>query len=334
LENKAKGKVQKQICRVVLDHFEEQYTAELGKAWSSVRDVLTSPPCWQHALLLNRFSQCLELERSLKDQGYQPAFQGAFPPSFPAALKCYTRRSPGRFPAQKHRAGQLKDYYLLNAASLLPVLALGVKDGEEVLDLCAAPGGKAVAVLQCANPGRLHCNEYDDLRARWLEQTIESFIPEPLINLITISKLDGRVIGDLKPDLYDKVLVDAPCSNDRSWLFSSDTHQAALRLMHRKELSHVQLQLLRSAVKALRPGGSLVYSTCTLSKAENSDVLNLLLSSCREVIPVDITEMAQAVSQDFTFLGGMQRHELLVLPQEGRAWGPMYVAKLKKIQSP
>ncbi|NXG13205.1 NSUN3 protein, partial [Grallaria varia] len=320
----APGRPRRRLCRVVLDHFEKQYTAELGAAWGGVRDVLTNPWCWQHALLLNRFSPCAELEESLGGHGYHPAFRGA-------PFGCYIRGSPGRFPAQRHRAGRLKAYYLLNAASLLPVLALGVKDGHDVLDLCAAPGGKSLAILQCAWPGRLHCNEYDDLRSRWLEQTIESFIPEPLINSIMVSKLDGRHIGDLKPELYDKVLVDAPCSNDRSWLFSSDVHQATLRLMHRKELSRLQFQLLRSAIKALRPGGSLVYSTCTLSKAENSDVINLLLSSCSDVIPVDISEMAKAVSQEFSFLGGLQRHELLVLPEKGRAWGPMYVAKLKKI---
>ncbi|NXM78988.1 NSUN3 protein, partial [Serilophus lunatus] len=330
LENKTKGKLPKQVCQVVLDHFEKQYTAELGDTWRSVRDVLTSPSCWQYAILLNKFSHCTELKNSLHVEGYHPAFQGGLP-YLPAAFKCYIRRTPGRFPAQKHQAGKLKEYYLLNAASLLPVLALEVKDGEDVLDLCAAPGGKSVALLQCAYPGRFHCNEYDDLRSRWLEQTIESFIPDPLVNLIMFSKLDGRQIGDLKPELYDKVLVDAPCSNDRSWLFSSDTHQATLRLIQRKKLSCLQFQLLRSAMKALRPGGSLVYSTCTLSKAENSDVINLILSSCSNVMPVDISEMAKGVSQEFTFLGGMQQHELLVLPEKGRAWGPMYVAKLKKM---
>lgn len=115
--------------------------------------MLTSPWCWQHALLLNRFSQSPGLESSLAEQGYQPAFPAALP-YFPAAFRCYSRPAPGRFPAQKHQPGRLKDYYLLNAASLLPVLALEVQDGEDVLDLCAAPGGKSVAILQCACPGK------------------------------------------------------------------------------------------------------------------------------------------------------------------------------------
>ncbi|XP_050569224.1 tRNA (cytosine(34)-C(5))-methyltransferase, mitochondrial isoform X3 [Cygnus atratus] len=282
VENKIKGKLEKQICQVVLDHFEKQYTVELGDKWTSVRDVLTCPSCWQYAILLNKFSQSAELENTLRVKGYHLAFRGTLP-YLPRSLKCYISRTPRRFPAQKHQTGQF------------------------------------------------HCNEYDDLRSRWLKQTMESFIPDPLVNLITVSKLDGRQIGDFKPELYDKVLVDAPCSNDRSWLFSSDTQQAKLRLIQRKELSSLQFQLLRSAIKALRPGGSLVYSTCTLSKAENSDVINLILKSCANVMPVDISEMAKAVSQEFTFLCDTQQHELLVLPEEGKAWGPMYVAKLKKI---
>ncbi|NXC66105.1 NSUN3 protein, partial [Anhinga anhinga] len=330
LENKTKGKLQKQICQVVLDHFEKQYAAELGDTWASVRDVLTRPLCWQYAVLLNKFSQSAELENTLHVKGYHPAFQGPLP-YLPTSLKCYIRRTPGRFPAQKHQAGKLKEYYLLNAASLLPVLALEVKDGEDVLDLCAAPGGKSVAALQCACPGNVS-------RCCW--KLIPGSVPGLCQLCLKLSRLFGTQHSESEYLycelsylllLIVQVLVDAPCSNDRSWLFSSDIQQATLRLIQRKALSSLQFQLLRSAIKALRPGGSLVYSTCTLSKAENSDVINLILDSCSNVTPVDISEMAKAVSQEFTFLRGMQQHELLVLPEKGRAWGPMYVAKLKKM---
>nr|XP_006116906.1 tRNA (cytosine(34)-C(5))-methyltransferase, mitochondrial [Pelodiscus sinensis] len=326
----SEGKHQKQICQVVLDHFEKQYMKELGEAWSTVRDVLTSPLCWQYAVLLNKFSYSSELENTLHLKGYHSLFRETLP-YIPRSLKCYINRTPERFPAQKHQIGKLKEYYLLNAASLLSVLALEIKNGERVLDMCAAPGGKSIAMLQCAWPGHFHCNEYDSLRSRWLKQTLESFIPEPLVNFITLSELDGRQIGDLHSELYDKVLLDAPCSNDRSWLFCSDIQQATLRLIQRKELSVVQVQLLRSAIKALCPGGSVVYSTCTLSKAENSDVISHILNSCSNVLPVDISELASVVSDEFSLLAGVQPHEILVLPSRGRAWGPMYVAKLKKM---
>lgn len=79
-----------------------------------------------------------------------------------SSLQCYIHPQPVRFPSQPHRPGQLKQYYLLNAASLLPVLALRVRDGERILDLCSAPGGKALAIMQSATPG-MQCAQKKEL---------------------------------------------------------------------------------------------------------------------------------------------------------------------------
>nr|XP_033799559.1 tRNA (cytosine(34)-C(5))-methyltransferase, mitochondrial [Geotrypetes seraphini]XP_033799560.1 tRNA (cytosine(34)-C(5))-methyltransferase, mitochondrial [Geotrypetes seraphini] len=319
------GKLQKQICQFVLAHFERNYGKELGEAWVTVREVLTSSQYWQYAVLLNRFSSQSELEKDLLLKGYRRLFEHKL-----SSLKCYISDAAGRFPNQRHKFGKLKDYYLLNAASLLPVLALDAKDGDYILDLCAAPGGKSIAVLQCAYPGQLYCNEQDRVRSRWLQQTLESFIPDHLMNSVTTLELDGRQFGQLRPGMFDKVLVDAPCSNDRSWLFNSNIQQATLRISQRSELPSLQIQLLRSAIETLRPGGSLVYSTCTLSGAENDNVVARILDCCGNVQAEDLSNLAAAVSQDFTLAAGIQ-HGLLVLPDKGKAWGPMYVAKLKKI---
>lgn len=118
------------------------------------RDILTSPSCWQYAVLLNRFNHSSELEKDLFLKGYHTLFQGSLP-YYPKSLKCYLSRTPNRLPSERHQVGNLKRYYLLNAASLLPVLALELRDGEKVLDMCAAPGGKSIALLQCAYPGIL-----------------------------------------------------------------------------------------------------------------------------------------------------------------------------------
>ncbi|XP_041578371.1 tRNA (cytosine(34)-C(5))-methyltransferase, mitochondrial [Vulpes lagopus] len=329
LKAKSERKLAKQICKVVLDHFEKQYSKELGDAWNTVRDVLISPACWQYAVLLNRFNYSFELEKNLHLKGYHTLSHGSLP-YHPKSMQCYLSRTPDRMPSERHQIGNLKKYYLLNAASLLPVLALELRDGEKVLDLCAAPGGKSVALLQCADPGYLHCNEYNGLRFRWLKQTLESFIPQPLVDVIKVSELDGRDLGDAQPGTFDKVLVDAPCSNDRSWLFSSDSQKAACRISQRRNLPVLQIELLRSAIKALRPGGLLVYSTCTLSKAENQDVISEILNSYSNIIPVDIKEMGRTCSRDFTFAPTGQECGLLVIPDKGKPWGPMYIAKLKK----
>ncbi|KAM8975983.1 tRNA (cytosine(34)-C(5))-methyltransferase, mitochondrial [Pelodytes ibericus] len=323
------GRLQKQSCQLVLDYFEKIYSKELGHAWARVRETLTSPEIWQYAVLLNNFASPWLLEKHLYIKGYHPLFPERSSVR-PDTLKCYIKESPGKFPSQRHQAGRLKEYYMLNASSMLPVVALDVQDGDKVLDMCAAPGGKSIALLQCALPGLLHCNEPDSHRSRWLKQTLESFVPKIHMNIISNIELDGRLIGNNCSQLYDKVLVDAPCSNDRSWLFSSDVEQATKRISQRKTLPVIQTELLRSAIHALRPGGSLVYSTCTLSRAENSDVISNILNSCSNVISVDLSNLANTLSCEFTFAAGVP-HGLLVLPDFGKSWGPMFLAKLMKI---
>ncbi|XP_068596541.1 tRNA (cytosine(34)-C(5))-methyltransferase, mitochondrial [Brachionichthys hirsutus] len=388
---------QRSSCLPVLEHFDQQYSQELGDLWESARSVLLDPQSWQYGVLLNRFSILADLPQTLRSQGFsllpltdgckffspdlsavsspqkraggdsqdiprdpiedsrlrpssadvaldrdlqlEPSFRLTRPP-----LRCYINPRPVRFPSQPHWPGQLKQYYLLNAASLLPVLALQVRDGEKVLDLCAAPGGKAVAIMQCATPALLCCNEPDPHRRGWLARTLESFLPSPLSSRVTVSAQDGRSFGQREEAAYDKVLVDAPCSNDRSWLYSRDSQQGAQRLKERAKLSALQVQLLRSALSTVRPGGVVVYSTCTLSRSENYGVVETVLNDCPEAEPEDLwKELALPLSGCFSFTrsgcGGetlastsSYRHRLgiLAFPQPGKTWGPMFVSRIRR----
>ncbi|MGH0147962.1 UNVERIFIED_CONTAM: hypothetical protein FKN15_044815 [Acipenser sinensis] len=300
---------------------EKRERAERVRRVREEREALLCPSGWQYAVMMNRFSLSVEMMQNLKCQGYSSLLKDA-PGSSHSSLQCFVSKTQSRLPSQQHRPGMLKQYYLLNAASLLPVLALEARDGDKILDLCSAPGGKSIAILQTVTPGILHCNEWDILRWKWLKQTLESFLPTDLYSAVMVSNLDGRHIGESEPGMYDKVLVDAPCSNDRSWLFSSDDVQAGTRIEQRDKLPALQKQLLRSAVEALRPGGTVVYSTCTLSRAENSDVIASVLSSCDNVELVDLTGQVASMSQHFTFApGNMLGH--LVIPERGKTWGPM-----------
>ncbi|XP_069029991.1 tRNA (cytosine(34)-C(5))-methyltransferase, mitochondrial [Embiotoca jacksoni] len=262
------------------------------------------------------------------------------------SLQCYIHPCPLRFPSPAHRPGQLKQYYLLNAASLLPVLALQVRDGEKVLDLCSAPGGKALAIMQSAIPAILCCNELDPHRRNWLAKTLESFLPHPLNSSVIVSAQDGRSFGQTQAGLYDKVLVDAPCSNDRSWLYSCNSQQGEQRLQGRARLPALQAQLLRSALSAVRPGGTVVYSTCTLSSFENYAVVETVLRDFPEAEPDDLwEEIAVPLSNHFAFSShpghGQTLHKstvssyhrrlgVLVVPQPGKTWGPMFLSRIRR----
>ncbi|XP_041730327.2 tRNA (cytosine(34)-C(5))-methyltransferase, mitochondrial [Coregonus clupeaformis] len=368
---------QKRVCKVILDHFDQQYSQELGPLWPSARAVLLNPGCWQYGVMLNRFTAVSDLKLRLQGQGFtrllphtdttsalplnsslpqpsssphpaslpQPSFSPQpsssphphpGPPPLPPSLQCFIHPSPVRYPSPPHRQGQLKLYYLLNAASLLPVLALGVEDGDRVLDLCSAPGGKALAILQTANPALLCCNETDPHRSDWLAKTLESFIPQWLSSTVTVSNQDGRIFGQSEAGTYDKVLVDAPCSNDRRWLFSSGTggeQEGVVRLRERARLPTLQTQLLKSALTAVRPGGVVVYSTCTLSRSENQEVVEAVLNTCPGVELQDLEEeLALPLQEHFTFatLGHTPSLGLLVVPQQGQTWGPMFLSRIKR----
>ncbi|KAM3626213.1 uncharacterized protein V6R79_024832 [Siganus canaliculatus] len=381
-----RSKKGRSACQPVLDHFDQQYNPELGDLWASARSVLLEPHTWQYGVMLNNFSAVTDITQILQSQGFSTLLPltdvstllqngpsmlskskqqaGKDSPSLPhctsklifngsrLSLQCYIHPHPLRFGSQAHRPGQLKQYYLLNAASLLPVLALQVRDGEKVLDLCSAPGGKALAIMQSAIPAFLCCNEPDPHRRDWLAKTLESFLPQSLNTEVVVSAQDGRSFGQSEARTYDKVLVDAPCSNDRSWLYSSNSQQGEQRLKEREKLPLLQAQLLRSALSAVRPGGVVVYSTCTLSSIENYRVVETVLGDCPEAEPEDLwEEIAVPLSKHFTFgpawpVNGTetvekqsQRHGvytdrsrlgILVVPQPGKTWGPMFLSRIRR----
>uniref|UniRef100_A0A8C9XSK1 NOP2/Sun RNA methyltransferase 3 n=1 Tax=Sander lucioperca TaxID=283035 RepID=A0A8C9XSK1_SANLU len=331
-----KRQKERSLCQQVLERFDQQYSQELGDLWPSARAVLLDPHSWQYGVMLNRFTTVTGITQILQSQGFSTLL-----PSPRPTLQCYIHPYPLRFPSQAHRPGQLKQYYLLNAASLLPVLALQIRDGEKVLDLCSAPGGKALAITQCATPALLCCNEPDPHRRDWLSKTLESFLPQSLISRVIVSAQDGRSFGQSEAGTYDKVLVDAPCSNDRSWLYSCSSQQGEQRLKERARLPALQTQLLRSALSAVRPGGAVVYSTCTLSSSENCAVVETVLNDCPEADPEDLwEEIAIPLAKYFTFSPahpghGQTPHKpsllgILVVPQPGKTWGPMFLSRIRR----
>ncbi|EMC0024729.1 16S rRNA (cytosine(1407)-C(5))-methyltransferase RsmF [Enterobacter cloacae subsp. cloacae] len=161
-------------------------------------------------------------------------------------------------------------FYIQEASSMLPVAAL-FADGnapERVMDVAAAPGSKTTQIAaRMANRGAILANEFSASRVKVLHANISRCG----IQNVALTHFDGRVFGAALPEAFDAILLDAPCSGEgvvrkdpdalKNWSVESNLDIAA-----------TQRELIDSAFHALRPGGTLVYSTCTLNRDENEEV--------------------------------------------------------------
>ena len=188
----------------------------------------------------------------------------------------------GAFDAHAHPLYRQGAYIAQSRAAMLVARALDPRPGERVLDLCAAPGGKTthLAALM-GNVGAIVAVERHGKRAQALQRTCER------LGASSIAVRTGDAAHFSAEQPFDRVLVDPPCSGlgtlqghpDLRWRMTPDAIA---------QLAAAQAQIVRAAVRALRPGGALVYSTCTLSPIENEAIVEasgLQVESERLVLP-------------------------------------------------
>ena len=170
-------------------------------------------------------------------------------------------------------------YYLQEPSAMTPASLLPVQPGDRVLDICAAPGGKSTELAaKLAGKGVLVSNDISNSRAKALLKNLELFgVKNALVVSEAPSKLSGRFEG-----YFDKILVDAPCSGEGMFRKSP----AIMKNWEQYGTSYyndLQKQILPEAVKMLRPGGMLLYSTCTFSPEENEGTVQFLLERYPEL---------------------------------------------------
>lgn len=166
--------------------------------------------------------------------------------------------------------------YLQSLSSMVPVIVLEPKPGELILDLTAAPGSKTTQIAAMMElKGSIIANELNDIRSKRLEYNIKLLGA----NNVTVITGRGEKIDHIYLEHFDRILLDAPCSGEGRF---NSTNNATYRSWNESEvvkLAALQKKLLESAFKALKPGGILVYSTCTLNKFENEEVVNYALQN-------------------------------------------------------
>jgi len=162
--------------------------------------------------------------------------------------------------------------YAQGLQSLLPVMVLDPHPGQRVLDLCAAPGSKTsqIAMLM-QNEGFLKANEPIRERLYRLKAVLQLTGAKA-----QISSMDGRRLQEHNGP-YDRILVDAPCSTEGRFIHNAPKSFAYWSVRKIKEMSHKQKGLLLNAGRLLKPGGILVYATCTFAPEENEEVVDWFL---------------------------------------------------------
>ncbi len=163
-------------------------------------------------------------------------------------------------------------FFIQEAASMIPPIVLEPKPGEKVLDMAAAPGAKATQIaMYMRNEGYLVANDVRRDRAYILISNLQRMG----VTIAKVTIMDGRKFSKYE-NRFDKVLLDAPCSNV-GMIRKNYRHLKEWNYRMVKYYSKLQKELILAAYKALKPGGILVYSTCTTEPEENEEVIDFLL---------------------------------------------------------
>ena len=164
--------------------------------------------------------------------------------------------------------------YLQGLSSMLAPLMLDPQPGESVLDLCAAPGSKTTQIAaMMGGEGELVANDRSHKRLYKLRRVLE----EQGVRRVQILGRKGETIGRTHPGHFDRVLADVPCSSEGRFHLDDPKSWSDWKPSKIKRLGAEQRRLLISGLHALRPGGRLIYSTCTFAPEENEAVIHRVL---------------------------------------------------------
>jgi 16S rRNA C967 or C1407 C5-methylase (RsmB/RsmF family) len=217
------------------------------------------------------------------------------------------------------------EYYLMDAASLLPVRELMNSsafnnDNVKILDMCAAPGGKSVLLSWALNGrGHLTCNDLSKTRLGRLRNVLNLHLSDDQLAQVTTTNYDASRWCLYEKEVFDLILLDAPCSSERHVL-TSQKHLDQWSIKRSKSLAIRQWSILASAIDLLKPGGQVVYSTCSISPLENDDVISKMLKKRNGLVKVN--------EQSWP-IGEKTEHGWAILPDK-EGWGPFYLSSITK----
>lgn len=233
-----------------------------------------------------------------------------------------------------------EEKYYIDAASVLCAGCLPVVGAENILDMCAAPGGKTLIIAsRMGENSVMLANERSKDRYCRLSKVIKTFLPESVSNRVGLSCADGSVLcrNEKNRERFDSILLDAPCSSERH-VFNDRKYLAQWTKSRVKSLYMTQWSLLSSAFLMLKKDGHILYSTCALADEENDGVISRLLKKydSATVLEIDIAEKKFELMNQFCWLDHLPDTERTnfgyrILPDVSDGAGPIFFCLIKKI---
>jgi NOL1/NOP2/sun family putative RNA methylase len=306
--------------------FLERMKKLLGKDFDSYMEILKVEPV--RSLRCNTLKISPEnLKKRLENKGWKIKLPF---PNYPEIMIIESQLQPGELGRSiEHVLGY---YYIQEIASMLPVLILNPKEGERVLDLCASPGSKTTQMAaRMNNKGLLIANEVKFGRIKILAANTERC---GVMNMVMTRKDGIALCRRFKTEnfLFDKILLDAPCSGEGTIRSTSRTLET-WNAKTIENLSKLQKSLLASCIEVLKQNGELVYSTCTHAPEENEGVVDFALKNFD--VKVEKTKLPLETREGITNWEGKIYDKQVklahrVYPQVANTEG-FFLVKLKKV---
>lgn len=210
--------------------------------------------------------------------------------------------------------------YLQSLSSMLPPIILNPKQDMDILDMCAAPGGKTTQMAALSrNEAHITACEMNHIRLERLKYNIE----KQGASCVYVMQKDARTIDDFFS--FDSILLDAPCSGSGTLNVNDSKLEKTFTINLINKCRNAQLQLLRKAIKVLKPGSEMVYSTCSILSLENEEILkNVLKTEKAEIVPINFEGI-----EEMPLLPTSIKGTLCVCPNE--LYEGFFIAKIKKI---
>ena len=267
---------------------------------------------------INRHKAGLEAVEELKKEGYNPK-----PVEWSEWV--YTLPIEDRKKITKSKTYTANKIYIQNLSSIISALSLDIDENDWVLDLAAAPGGKSLIFSEKAK--KVSAVEPDKNRFFRMKR---NFKEHGAKNIQTYNK-DGRFVYKATGEMFDKVFLDAPCSSEAHIDFDEGITWWNLKRVRR--FSKLQKELIISAFEALKPGGEMIFATCTFAPEENEESVDFLLNRYENAEVVDVNLPIENIQKGITEWEDKTYHPdvaktVRILPKG--AYSGFYFAKIKK----